>query len=102
MVHARTKRQRLELAKRLFFTHYETGIGDAQLARELGVAYNSAFRYRKELGAVEARRARFRLIPTKEDIELARAVLQAARRAGLYPDPSLPGIEDDDGDCEPA
>jgi hypothetical protein len=78
MSHARTKQQRLELAKRLLLIHHQKGIRDVELARELGVAYNSAWRYRRELGAVPVSPGRFKLIPTQEDIELARAVLETA------------------------
>jgi hypothetical protein len=78
MSHARTKQQRLELAKRLLLIHHQEGIGDAELAHELGVAYNSAWRYRRELGAVPVSPGRFKLIPTQEDIELAHAVLETA------------------------
>ncbi len=77
MSHARTKQQKLEQAKRLLLMRQQTGIGDAELAHELGVPYNSAWRYRRELGAIPVSPGRFKLVPTQADIELARAILEA-------------------------
>jgi hypothetical protein len=77
MSHARTKQQKLEQAKRLLLIRHRTGIGDAELAHELGVPYNSAWRYRRELGAIPVSPGRFKLVPTQADIDLARAILEA-------------------------
>jgi DNA-binding IclR family transcriptional regulator len=75
MSHARTKATKLAEAKRLYFLAPH-GLTDIELADQLGIDRSSAYRYRKELRAVEVSEGRYTLTPTQDDIDLALAILQ--------------------------
>jgi hypothetical protein len=75
MSHARTKLQKLLDAKQCYLLA-PMGITDAELAHKLKVDRTCAYRYRKELGAVEVSPGRYTLVPTREDVDLALSVLQ--------------------------
>jgi hypothetical protein len=79
MSHAQTKVEKLLEARRLYFLAPE-GIGDSLLAQRLSIDRATAYRYRKELGAIEVSNGKYTLIPTEEDIQLALAVLQRVHR----------------------
>lgn len=74
-----TKQRKIEQAKRLLLTR-DDGISVAELSKELGVDYTSAWRYMREIGAVEIEpeSARYILVPNSQDVELALAVLRRA------------------------
>jgi hypothetical protein len=76
-MHALTKTQKLVQAKRLYLLHPQ-GLTDIELATMLDIDRASAYRYRNELGAEMVSEARYTVIPSQEDVELALAVLQRA------------------------
>lgn len=79
MGHAHTKLTKLLEAKRIYLLAPD-GLTDSELAQHLQIDRSSAFRYRKELGAVEVVEGRYTLLPTEQDIQFALAVLQRAHR----------------------
>jgi len=78
MTHAMTKSGKLTAARRLYFLTPE-GLTDIELAHRLAVDRASAYRYRKELQAIEVSDGRYTLVPSQEDIDLAQAILQGGR-----------------------
>ena len=79
MRRAVNKQHKLEQTKKLLLTS-ENGITVLELSKELDVDYVTAWRYIKELSAVETEEgsARYMLVPTPEDVEFALAVLRRA------------------------
>lgn len=74
MSHAQTKTQKLQQAKRLYLLTI-AGLTDIEVAKALEMDRASAYRYRKELEAVEVEAGRYTVEPTEEDVLLAKAVL---------------------------
>jgi len=82
MPHAKTKTSKLTAARRLYFLT-PAGLTDIELAKKLEVDRASAYRYRKELQAVEISEGRYTLEPSQDDIALAQAILQRAKHPDL-------------------
>jgi DNA-binding CsgD family transcriptional regulator len=75
--HAKTKLQHLLATWRLLLTRSE-GVTTQELAREIGVSRQTAWRYALELGAEQQGR-HWILQPTEDDFVFARSILQRER-----------------------
>jgi Fic family protein len=80
MTRTDTKTRNLARVKQLLIQADENGLMPVELQRVLGVSRSTIGRYLKEVGAKEVRPGaeRYTYIPTPEEIELARLIVQRA------------------------
>lgn len=82
---ARTKSNHLGVVRNLYLQHPQ-GLTDIEVAEMLRIDRRTAQRYRKDLGAVAKERGRYTVIPSRDDVQNAVAVL---RRAGVLDDETI-------------
>lgn len=74
---SRSRADKLVEAKRLYYLH-PGGLTDIELARLMEVDIRTAYLVRNQIGAEKVSKGHYSIIPTADDIELARAILSRA------------------------